>query len=171
MVAIGRGNRLASRAGRITGATLGGRIVGRIGKAAGALSANNRSSRRIESANGWVASGMTELLLELPAGADRDAIMAGYKKLMDGLLKVQITTGTDPGAWNQARVLACSSQKASGSRHARSWSRSYSARLLICDDAANAGGGGNTRLSFSTLVMFGAASVDMGISTWGSALV
>ena len=52
-------------------------------------------------ANGWVASGMTELLLELPAGADRDAIMAGYKKQMDGLLKVQITSGTDPGAWNQ----------------------------------------------------------------------
>jgi len=52
-------------------------------------------------ANGWVASGMTELLLELPAGADRDAIMAGYKKQMDGLLPHQITSGTDVGAWRQ----------------------------------------------------------------------
>jgi rhamnogalacturonyl hydrolase YesR len=52
-------------------------------------------------ANGWIASGMTELLLELPTGATRDTIMAGYKKQMDGLLKVQIGTGDDAGAWNQ----------------------------------------------------------------------
>jgi len=42
-------------------------------------------------ANGWVAAGMTELLLELPAGAVRDRIMAAYKKQMDGLLPLQIT--------------------------------------------------------------------------------
>jgi unsaturated rhamnogalacturonyl hydrolase len=52
-------------------------------------------------ANGWVASGMTELLLELPAGATRDAIMAGYKKQMDGLLPLQVTSGTDAGCWRQ----------------------------------------------------------------------
>jgi rhamnogalacturonyl hydrolase YesR len=52
-------------------------------------------------ANGWVAVGMAELLLELPLGADRDAIMAGYKKQMDALVKYQITSGNDPGAWNQ----------------------------------------------------------------------
>jgi unsaturated rhamnogalacturonyl hydrolase len=52
-------------------------------------------------ANGWVASGMTELLLELPAGTTRDAIMAGYKKQMDGLLPLQIASGTDAGCWRQ----------------------------------------------------------------------
>jgi len=52
-------------------------------------------------ANGWVAAGLTELLLELPKGDMRNSIMAGYQKQMDGLLKVQITSGTDPGAWNQ----------------------------------------------------------------------
>jgi unsaturated rhamnogalacturonyl hydrolase len=52
-------------------------------------------------ANGWVASGMTELLLDLGAGADRDQIMAAYKKQMDGLLQNQITSGTDVGAWRQ----------------------------------------------------------------------
>jgi unsaturated rhamnogalacturonyl hydrolase len=52
-------------------------------------------------ANGWVASGMTELLLELPAGATRDAIMAGYKKQIDGLLPLQVTGGADAGCWRQ----------------------------------------------------------------------
>jgi len=52
-------------------------------------------------ANGWIAAGMTELLLDMPSGPDRDAVMAGYKKQMDGLVKLQLTTGTDPGAWNQ----------------------------------------------------------------------
>jgi rhamnogalacturonyl hydrolase YesR len=52
-------------------------------------------------ANGWVAAGMTELLLEMAPGAERDTIMEGYKKQMAGLLKVQLTTGSDPGAWNQ----------------------------------------------------------------------
>ena len=52
-------------------------------------------------ANGWVASGMTELLLELPAGTTRDAIMAGYRKQMDGLLPLQIASGADAGCWRQ----------------------------------------------------------------------
>jgi unsaturated rhamnogalacturonyl hydrolase len=57
-------------------------------------------------ANGWVASGMTELLLELPAGTARDAVMAGYKKQMDGLLPLQITSGNDAGFWRQVLDLA-----------------------------------------------------------------
>ncbi|MBN1609185.1 MAG: glycoside hydrolase family 88 protein [Polyangiaceae bacterium] len=52
-------------------------------------------------ANGWVASGMTELLLDLPAGADRDNVMAAYKKQMDALLQHQITSGSDVGGWRQ----------------------------------------------------------------------
>jgi unsaturated rhamnogalacturonyl hydrolase len=52
-------------------------------------------------ANGWVASGMTELLLDLPAGADRTNVMAAYKKQMDALLQHQITSGSDVGAWRQ----------------------------------------------------------------------
>lgn len=60
-------------------------------------------------ANGWVAAGMTELLLEMAPGADRDAIMAGYEKQMDGLLKVQLAGENDPGAWNQ--VLGFSTVK------------------------------------------------------------
>lgn len=52
-------------------------------------------------ANGWVASGMTELLLELPAGTDRDTILLAYKRQMDGLLPHQISSGTDVGAWRQ----------------------------------------------------------------------
>jgi hypothetical protein len=61
-------------------------------------------------ANGWVAAGMTELLLELPAGTDgdagalRDEVMAGYKKQMDGLLAVQVSAGdggADDGMWRQ----------------------------------------------------------------------
>jgi unsaturated rhamnogalacturonyl hydrolase len=52
-------------------------------------------------ANGWVASGMTELLLELPAGTARDAIMAGFKKQIDGLVPLQVTSGADAGCWRQ----------------------------------------------------------------------
>jgi unsaturated rhamnogalacturonyl hydrolase len=52
-------------------------------------------------ANGWIAAGMTELLLDLPAGADRDAILAGYKKQMDGLVAVQVKDGADAGTWRQ----------------------------------------------------------------------
>lgn len=56
-------------------------------------------------ANGWIAAGMTELLLDLPAGADRDAVMAGYKKQMDGLLAVQVKDGADAGTWRQVLDL------------------------------------------------------------------
>jgi rhamnogalacturonyl hydrolase YesR len=59
-------------------------------------------------ANGWVAAGMTELLLDLPSGAERDAIMAGYKKQMDGVLAVQISGGADDGAWHQVLDLPSS---------------------------------------------------------------
>jgi rhamnogalacturonyl hydrolase YesR len=57
-------------------------------------------------ANGWVASGMTELLFELPAGTTRDGVMAGFKKQMDGLLPLQISAGNDDGAWRQVLNLA-----------------------------------------------------------------
>jgi hypothetical protein len=56
-------------------------------------------------ANGWVAAGMAELLQDLPAGADRDAVMAGYKKQMAGLLPLQITSGSDVGMWRQVLDL------------------------------------------------------------------
>jgi len=64
-------------------------------------------------ANGWVAAGMTELLLEMPAGTQRDQVMAGYKKQMDGLLPLQISGGTDDGCWRQ--VLDLSSANAESS--------------------------------------------------------
>ena len=48
--------------------------------------------------NGWVAAGMTELLRSLPQNHPRRArIMAGYKKMMEALLKYQ---GPD-GLWRQ----------------------------------------------------------------------
>jgi unsaturated rhamnogalacturonyl hydrolase len=48
--------------------------------------------------NGWVAAGMTELLLELPAGHPKRArIMDGYKKMMASLLRYQ----TKEGLWRQ----------------------------------------------------------------------
>jgi len=52
-------------------------------------------------ANGWIAAGMAELLLDLPAGADRTTILAGYKKQMDGLLPLQVASGNDAGMWRQ----------------------------------------------------------------------
>ncbi|MEI9950114.1 MAG: glycoside hydrolase family 88 protein [Pseudomonadota bacterium] len=64
-------------------------------------------------ANGWVAAGVSELLLDLPAGADRDAVMAGYKKQMDGLLPLQIASGTDAGMWRQVLDLASSNPESS----------------------------------------------------------
>jgi rhamnogalacturonyl hydrolase YesR len=57
-------------------------------------------------ANGWVAAGMAELLLELPAGATRDMIMTGFKAEMDGLLPLQVNGGTDDGMWRQVLDLA-----------------------------------------------------------------
>jgi unsaturated rhamnogalacturonyl hydrolase len=64
-------------------------------------------------ANGWVAAGMTLLLLELPAGTNRDSIMAAYKKQLDGLLPLQIGSGTDSGAWRQVLDLASSNAESS----------------------------------------------------------
>ncbi len=53
-------------------------------------------------ANGWFAAGMALLLQDLPTtNTNRATIMAGYKKMMDGLLPVQIASGTDAGAWRQ----------------------------------------------------------------------
>jgi unsaturated rhamnogalacturonyl hydrolase len=51
--------------------------------------------------NGWFAAGMALLLQDLPSGSSRDTIVAGYKKQMDGLLPLQIASGTDAGAWRQ----------------------------------------------------------------------
>jgi unsaturated rhamnogalacturonyl hydrolase len=56
-------------------------------------------------ANGWVAAGMAELLLDLPAGTNRTMILAGFKKMMDGLLPLQITSGADDGMWRQVLDL------------------------------------------------------------------
>ena len=53
-------------------------------------------------ANGWFAAGMALLLQDLPSSnTNRATIMAGYKKMMDGLVPVQIASGTDAGAWRQ----------------------------------------------------------------------
>ncbi len=57
-------------------------------------------------ANGWVAAGMAELLLDMPAGSQRDMVMAGYKKQMDGLLPLQVSGGADDGLWRQVLDLA-----------------------------------------------------------------
>jgi len=44
--------------------------------------------------NGWFASGMAEIMRELPKdSADYMTIEAGYKKMMDGLVKVQSANG------------------------------------------------------------------------------
>lgn len=48
--------------------------------------------------NGWVAAGLAELLSELPtAHPHYSAILTGYKKMMDALLKYQ----ADDGMWRQ----------------------------------------------------------------------
>jgi rhamnogalacturonyl hydrolase YesR len=53
-------------------------------------------------ANGWFAAGMALLLQDLPStNTNRAAIMTAYKKMMDGLLTVQITSGADAGGWRQ----------------------------------------------------------------------
>jgi rhamnogalacturonyl hydrolase YesR len=58
--------------------------------------------------NGWMAAGMSELLLSLPKdNPDRPRIMEGYKKMMATLLKYQATDGTwkqlidEPEAWTE----------------------------------------------------------------------
>jgi len=52
-------------------------------------------------ANGWVAAGAAELLVDLPAGTQRDTVMTGFKKQLDGLLPRQVSGGTDDGMWRQ----------------------------------------------------------------------
>jgi rhamnogalacturonyl hydrolase YesR len=48
--------------------------------------------------NGWVAAGLAELLSELPAeNAHYASILAGYKKMMDALLRYQ----SEDGMWRQ----------------------------------------------------------------------
>ena len=64
-------------------------------------------------ANGWVAAGMTELLLDLPTGSDRTNIMTAYTKMMDGLLAVQISGGTDDGCWRQVLDLTSANAESS----------------------------------------------------------
>ena len=70
-------------------------------------------------ANGWVAAGMTELLLDLPTD-QRDMVMVGYKKMMDGLLPLQVTGGTDDGMWRQVLDLARRRPRARARRCSRS---------------------------------------------------
>jgi hypothetical protein len=53
-------------------------------------------------ANGWFAAGMALLLQDLPtSNANYATILAAYKKMMAGLLTVQIASGTDAGGWRQ----------------------------------------------------------------------
>jgi len=58
--------------------------------------------------NGWMAAGMSELLLSLPKNnPDRTRIMEGYKKMMATILKYQAENGTwrqlidEPEAWTE----------------------------------------------------------------------
>lgn len=58
--------------------------------------------------NGWIAAGLAEVLLYLPAdNPSRAKIMASYKSMMAGLLKVQAPDGrwrqvlNDPKAWEE----------------------------------------------------------------------
>lgn len=57
---------------------------------------------------GWVAAGLTEILLEMPENHPmRPEILAGYKKMMAGLLKVQAPSGMwrqlldNPESWEE----------------------------------------------------------------------
>jgi unsaturated rhamnogalacturonyl hydrolase len=58
--------------------------------------------------NGWMAAGMSELLLSLPKNnSDRPKIMEGYNKMMATLLKYQADNGTwkqlidEPDSWSE----------------------------------------------------------------------
>lgn len=52
--------------------------------------------------NGWVASGLTELLRELPdSHPDYARVREGYEAMMDGLLPYQIREGQGAGLWQQ----------------------------------------------------------------------
>ncbi len=62
-------------------------------------------------ANGWVAAGSTELLLELPTSNTNYAtIMGAYKKQMDALVELQFTSGSDRGCWHQVLDLTTDSR-------------------------------------------------------------
>jgi rhamnogalacturonyl hydrolase YesR len=52
--------------------------------------------------NGWVASGLTELLRELPqTHSDYARVREGYEAMMQGLLQFQIDSGDGAGLWPQ----------------------------------------------------------------------
>jgi len=61
--------------------------------------------------NGWFAAGMAEIMRDLPTTSkDRATIETGYKKMMDGLVKVQgpnglwyqvLDQGTNPSNWEE----------------------------------------------------------------------
>jgi len=62
--------------------------------------------------NGWFAAGMAEIMRDLPSTSkDRTTIETGYKKMMDGLVKVQgpnglwyqvLDMGSDPANWEES---------------------------------------------------------------------
>lgn len=70
-------------------------------------------------ANGWIAAGMTELLIELPAADEsRVIIMTAFQHQMDALLDVQIKKGdvagdADVGCWRQVLDLTTASAETS----------------------------------------------------------
>src|SRR5262249_36987543 len=66
---------------------------------------------------------------------------------------------------NQVSESARSAQNPSGSALARAQSFSYSSRLLMCACWEKSAVGGNLRVSFNTLVMFG---VVMVVGPWSS---
>jgi unsaturated rhamnogalacturonyl hydrolase len=63
--------------------------------------------------NGWMAAGMAEILKAMPEDhPDRPAIMTGYRKMMETLLKYQADDGMwrqvidDPGFWKETSSTA-----------------------------------------------------------------
>src|SRR6185436_15721828 len=64
-------------------------------------------------ANGWVAAGTAELLVDLPAGSQRDMVMIGFKKQLDGLLTRQVSGGTDDGMWRQVLDVSTANPESS----------------------------------------------------------
>jgi rhamnogalacturonyl hydrolase YesR len=64
-------------------------------------------------ANGWVAAGTAELLVDLPAGSQRDMVMAGFKKQLDGLLPRQVSGGNDDGMWRQVLDVSTANPESS----------------------------------------------------------
>jgi rhamnogalacturonyl hydrolase YesR len=52
--------------------------------------------------NGWVSVGLAEMLLDLPAGAEREQVMSGYTKMMAALKTYQVPRGrSGAGLWRQ----------------------------------------------------------------------